>query len=392
MKRDSLAGPVRSRLKRYAGEMSAHYGVIPVEPPQGHVDIRPVARDHAKAMETLEAFRARSASEDWIMSRILPRREAISSSAIEGTFSTLDELLVVEETDEAASVQARQTYDYARALGDRIAKAREAGPSIFSLDLIQGLHRDVMRNDPGYADAPGALRSVVNWIGGGGDISRSIWNPPPPEDVGACLAAHVDYLRNEGMQQVSQSLITRFALAHAHFEAVHPFRDGNGRVGRMLITLMMAADGAPSFYLSPYIEANKGDYARALQEAQQRLRYTPLIGFFSRAIVETAQEMATTREALEGLKAKWLGRRAFRLNSASRRALDLLAHYPILTARRLGSLLDVSAPQAHAAIRQLEDAHIVTERTGYARNRVFAASEALAILNRPFGEAPPEAG
>ena len=120
------------------------------------------------------------------------------------------------------------------------------------------------------------------------------------------------------------------------------------------------------------------------------MRYAPLIGFFSQAIIETAEEMAMTQEALERLKATWLGRRAFRAKSASRRSLDLLAHYLILTARRLEALLDVSAPQAHAAIRQLEDAQIVTERTGYARNRVFAAREALAILNRPFGAAPSE--
>ncbi|XSC48350.1 Fic family protein [Bradyrhizobium sp. RDT10] len=204
----------------------------------------------------------------------------------------------------------------------------------------------------------------------------------------ACLAQTVDYLRNEGMQQMTQGFITRMAIAHAHFEAVHPFRDGNGRVGRLLLPLMMAAEKHVPLYLSPYIEAKKGAYYASLKDAQQRLDWQPIIIFMAEAVTGTVEELMKTRSALSELSELWRGRRKFRKGSAAARALDELPHYPVLTAKRLGELLEISPPQAHQAIAQLEEAGILAERTGYSRNRVYAANDALNIINRPFGEQP----
>jgi Fic family protein len=196
------------------------------------------------------------------------------------------------------------------------------------------------------------------------------------------------YMRNEGMQVIHQDLIMRMAIAHAHFEAVHPFRDGNGRVGRLLLPLMMAAEGHIPLYLSPYIEANKARYYASLKAAQKRLEWHEAIGFMADAITETVNELVVTREALSKLASLWRERRKFRADSGALKALQLLPHYPVLTIRRLANVLGISVPAATQAIEQLVEAGILEERTGYKRNRVFSAPEALLVINRPFGETP----
>ena len=185
-----------------------------------------------------------------------------------------------------------------------------------------------------------------------------------------------------------QNLIVRMAIAHAHFEAVHPFMDGNGRVGRLLIPLMMVVDNKVPLYLSSYIDAHKNAYYEALKEAQQRLRWDAMVGFFSDAVVGTVNELLATRAALKKLHEVWLTKRKFRQKSASIQALEILPHYPVLTVNRLATLLGVTFAQASKAIKQLVEVGIVTERTGYSRNRVFVAADVLAIINRPFGDIP----
>lgn len=387
MKRNLLAPQVRARLKRLPPPFGAHYGVVPAPPPENGVAMTSALQRHQQATAALAAIDALAGRHDdaFLLSRILPRREAISSSAIEGTNSTLDELLAVEEDADTMREAARQVRDYALALEDWAPAAQKNGDRVFTLDLIRALHAEAMKGDPELAAEAGQWRDRVVWIGGSGDISTSSWNPPPPEDIEPCLEQTIDYLRNQGMQQMTQSLFARMAIAHAHFEAAPPFRDGNGRVGRMILPLMMAASGHVPLYLSPFIDAHKSDYYAALKDAQQRLDWAKLIGFFCDAVVATAQEMLNTRDALESLRQNWLSRRKFRKNSAALRALDLLPHFPVITARRLGEKLGVSPPQAQLAVDQLQNIGVLTERTGHARNRIFVAREALALFNRPFG-------
>ena len=395
MRRDDLCHAVRERLERLPEPHAAHYGVVPLPPPEEGIPLGTAMASHQRAIEALAWVRTLAAdmADPYVVSRLLVRREAVSSSSIEGTNSTLDELLSLEE--EAGEEQrdaARQVRDYALTLDRLIPRAGGEGPAIFTPELVGELHREVMRSDPRYADVPGALRTHVVWIGGGGhDIAYSTYNPTPPDRIEACLAETMAYMRGQGMQVMTQSIVARLAIAHAHFEAVHPFRDGNGRVGRLLIPLMMAADGQVPLYLSPYIEANRQAYHDSLKAAQQRLDWSTAIAFIADAITGTVDELMATRAALARLVAAWHARCAFRRNSAASRALPLLADYPVITARRLGERLRVSPPSAHGAIDQLVQAGILHERTGYSRNRVFAATEVLGILNRPFGAEPIEA-
>lgn len=391
MKRDNLCHAVKQRLKRLPAPYESHYGVVPLPPPEHAINVAPVTLELSKASEALGRIEAwvGELADPWLISRILPRQEAISSSAIEGTYSTLDELLSVEETsDEETSDAAKQVRDYALALDALIPAAIEKKHTIFTVDLARELHRLVMRGDTGYQDTSGELRSRVVWIGGRGDIAYSTYNPPPPGDIPSCLEESMAYMRSDGMQIMTQNLITRMAITHAHFEAVHPFRDGNGRVGRLLMPLMMAAEGGIPLYLSPYIAEHKEAYYTALRMAQQQLEWHHLTGFLCNAITATVNELFATRHALQMLTDRWEERRQFRKGSAALLALTLLPHYPVLTMKRLATLVDVSIPAATNAIGQLVEEGILNERTGYSRNRIFVATEALQIINRPFGAEP----
>lgn len=391
MKRADLAHAVRERLVRYQQPYDNHYGVVPAPPPETGVSVVPVMARYEAANAALGRVGALEAElqDPWVVSRVLARQEAVSSSAIEGTYSTLDELLSVEEAEGGmASEAAVQVRDYAVALDRLVPEARRRGHAIFTPDLVRSLHEAVMRGDRHYKDRPGALRKDVVWIGSRKDIAYSTYNPTPPEFVGACLAETLDYMRCEGLQAVQQGLLTRMAVAHAHFEAVHPFRDGNGRAGRLLLPLMMAAEGRVPLYLSPYIEANKDAYYDALKRAQQRLEWHAAVGFMADAVVGTVDELMATRAALARLAEAWRGRRRFRQGSGALRSLDVLPHYPVITITRLAGLLGVSFPAASTAVAQLVDAGILRERTGYSQNRIFAAPEALSVINRPFGAEP----
>ncbi len=391
MRRDDLCHAIRQRLERLPEPYAAHYGVVPPPPPEDAVPLGPGLASHQHATEALARvdMLARQMGDPYPVSRLLSRREAVSSSSIEGTHSTLDELLTLEEEagDERRDA-ARQVRDYALILDRLVPQAAAQGPAIFTRELIAELHRAAMRSDRDYGDVPGVLRDRVVWIGGVRDIAYSLYNPAPPARVPACLDDSIAYLRAEGMQVMTQSLIARMAIAHAHFEAVHPYRDGNGRVGRLLLPLMMAADGKVPLYLSPYIEAHKPAYYDALKAAQQRLDWAAMVAFIAEAISGTVDELMATRAALVRLGAAWRARRRYRDKSAALRALDLLPDYPVITAGRLGERLGVSAPAANGAIAQLVEAGVLVERTGYRRNRVFVAQEVLRVLNRPFGAEP----
>lgn len=390
MRRDDLCHAVRQSLKRLPAPHAAHFGVVPLPPPEEAVALEDAASRLRAATEALARVDTLAAElkDPYLISRTLTRREAVSSSSIEGTNSTLDELLTLEETaDGSMSEAAAQVRDYALALDGMVPRVQERRHELFDIALVQELHRKVMHGDSHYRDEPGALRRVVVWIGGR-DIAYSTYNPAPPDDIAGCLAETMAYMRCDGMQTMSQSLVTRMAIAHAHFEAVHPFRDGNGRVGRLLLPLMMAAEGHVPLYLSPYIEVHKQAYYDALKVAQQRHEWHVAIAFVADAIVGTVNELMATRAALQQLRAEWKGRRRFRAGSSAASAMDLLMHYPVITAGRLASLLAVSPVAAGTAIDQLVSVGIVRERTGYRRNRIFAATEALSIINRPYGEAP----
>jgi len=213
-------------------------------------------------------------------------------------------------------------------------------------------------------------------------IARSIYNPCPPSDIRICLEQQIDYLQCTGLQQVNQNIVVRMALAHSHFEAIHPFSDGNGRTGRLLLPLMLAADAHTPLYLAPYLARHRPSYMAALAAAQQRLEYAPLIGVLANAITATVEMAETAHKDLFALFMNWNARRKWRKNSAAKLALDLLPGFPVVTTKTLASKLNVSPQAANISAQQLVDVGILTEKTGNKRNRVFVAVEVLEIFNR----------
>lgn len=368
-------------------------GVVPLSPTRGPVAMggQEIGR---RVMVAAERALSRIASQlqhsesAFALTRILERQEAVSSTSIEGTQSTLDALLELEE-EGPGDAKTLETRGVTIALDHGLGLIREHGRNAFTTDMILTLHAKLSERINGFRGAPGAIREEVVWIGGAGwDPSTSTWNPPPPADVAACLDDTLRYIRDEP-EDISQfSIIVRAAVAHAHFEAVHPFLDGNGRIGRLLIPLMFAADGMVPLYLSPWIEAHKHDYIQSLKAAQQRLDHSLIIVLLARAVIGTENEFKATLAAVDEVEADWRATLKLRKNSTAQRTLALLKSYPVLRARTLADRLEVTFKAASDGLAQLEELGVVEERTGYSRNRIFAAPRILRILTRPFGMDP----
>jgi len=372
--------------------------VVPPPPPRAvaaeTLPAEPLARA-AEAIATQPSI-AKTDRLDQLVSYLFLRKEAVESSRIEGTMSTIDHALTPGEVFDGyqARTEGAAVRGYAMALESRILTVPKKGLSIFSVDLIQALHRETLPLDPSFRGVPGKLREsteeVVVIRGRTRDPRDSIYNPTPPRHVSRCLAEVMTWFRDRelataGDAGLGMPLCVRMAIGHAHFEAVHPFTDGNGRVGRMLLALQMACSGRVPLYLSGFIEEEKSEYGRVLQAAQKKLDYAPLIGFIAEAVTESGRESAVSRAALLDLPSLWRKRAGFRSHSTAARALEWLVENPIFTAPQIQNRFKVSHEAANQAAASLCRAGIARERTGFGRNRVFAAEEVIAILARRFG-------
>lgn len=337
---------------------------------------------------------------DRVTAYLFARREAVSSSRMEGTWSTIDNVLTPGEAydQEEGKFEHLSVRGYAAALEHGFEQIRRHGVEALTTELVCHLHAQVMAKDPnfhgiaGRVRAPGLPDDVVQ-IGGSGRKEDAIYNPAPPEHVARCFTDVMRWLRNETLIELGDAgmgmgLPVRMAIGHAHFEAVHPFSNGNGRIGRILWSLQMVAAGHIPLYLSGYTEQNKAEYGRALQEAQKQLSYGRITAFVANAIIGSHEEEKAGKAVIGGLPDLWRQRGRFRVGSSAARALDVIIRMPVITANVLSSELSVSFPAASNALKILEDNHVVRERTGHGRNRVFAAEEVIAVLARAFGEDP----
>lgn len=337
---------------------------------------------------------------DRLVLGLLVKREALQSSRMEGTFSTIEQVLTPGELFDRQEKSARASVvGYAHALESAFTQASKHGVKLFTADFIRKMHREMMSHDPEYRGKPGLFRNEIGkgvyaTIGGLGRPENSVYNPCPPKRVLKSLRTHLAWLSDDARVELSRagmgpSLLISLARGHWHFEAIHPFPDGNGRVGRMLMTLQMVCEGFAPIYLSGYIEANKPEYLNSLKQAQTQLDETALIHFMADAVIASWEESRITKSMLISLPERWSERGKFRGDSAAKRALTELLKTPIVTIKHLEKKLGVSNPAALRAINQLCESKILRERTGFARNRIFATEEVIELLARPFGE-PPE--
>lgn len=308
------------------------------------------------------------------------RKEAVLSSRIEGTIATIEQLILFEEANSPTSEQGdvREVFNYFEALGSGI-EALSAGYPV-SKQLIRQLHNTLMSGVRGSDKHPGEFRKEQNAIGiKGRGIEQATYVPPPPTEVLPLL----DELERFMLVRHELPAIVQIALIHYQFESIHPFMDGNGRVGRLLISLLMIAYDImdqPLLYLSDYFERNRDQYLAHLLGVSQAGQWNEWIVFFSTGVRE--QSRIARQLALDLLHLWQRYRMVVHDRGLSARALtivDWLFDRPSITVPRAASQLGITQAAARNLVERLESESIVREVTGKARHRIYVAHEILEL-------------
>lgn len=311
------------------------------------------------------------------------RKEALLSSQIEGTQSSLSDLLLFEN-EEIPNVpldDVAEVSNYVAAMEHGLKRLREGFP--LSLRLIREMHAILLHSGRGASKQPGEFRRSQNWIGGTRP-GNALFVPPPPDRLNECLDAFEKFLHVDDPQLPP---LIKAGLAHVQFETIHPFLDGNGRLGRLLITIMLCEASAlrePILYLSLYFKARRIDYYRLLQEVRENGAWEAWMEYFLTGVRETAsQAVDTAREIMtlfdeDRTAIQMLGRSA----ASVFRVHDLLQRRPLVTIQAASKQLKLSLPTIGKSLEHLIELGIVREVTGKQRRRVFAYRKYLAVLDR----------
>lgn len=316
-----------------------------------------------------------------ILIRPFIRREAVLSSRIEGTQATLGELLAAEAgaAVERSPADLREVGNYVVALEHGIARLRTLP---LSLRLVRELHEMLMRGVSGDAATPGEFRRTQNWIGPpGATLTNASFVPPPPDRLMDCLGAWERFLYDDTLPPLVHA-----ALAHSQFEVIHPFLDGNGRVGRLLITLLLIAKGvlpSPLLYLSAFFEATRPEYYARLSGVTERGEWEEWLHYFVAGAAGQAEDALDRIRRIDDLLSRWRERLAKAPSRLPERTLELFAENPFWTVSKLAARLDVAFTTAQRAIGRLEAANIVALFGEAKRNRVYCARAILEILEEP---------
>lgn len=314
------------------------------------------------------------------------RKEAVLSSQIEGTQSTLSDLLRFETEAQAGQPidDIREVSNYVDAMMYGLERL-EALP--LSLRLIREMHERLLQSGRGDTKSPGEFRRSQNWIGGTRP-GNAIFVPPPTTELDTCLDALESFMHEEESRLPA---LIKAGLLHVQFETIHPFLDGNGRIGRLLVTLYLCVNGVlrkPLLYLSLYLKTHRADYYRLLQDVRENGAWEAWLEFFLTGVADTANQAfdaATRIVELFKQDRERITAESDRVGSALR-VHDLFQQTPYLTANQIGHRTGLSAPTVNAALADLERLGVLDEVTGRKRGRVFSYRRYLAILSE--GTAP----
>lgn len=310
------------------------------------------------------------------------RKEAVLSSQIEGTQSSLSDLLLFE-LDEVPGVpfdDVVESSNYVAAFEHGLRRLAEGFP--ISLRLIREIHARLMSRGRGEQHQPGEFRRTQNWIGGTRP-GNAVFVPPPAERMMECLDALERWLHDDPSPT---PILVKAALSHVQFETIHPFLDGNGRVGRLLITLLLVSDGVlrkPLLYLSHYFKLHRARYYDLLTRVRTEGAWEEWVGFFADGVRETADgAVATARRLMQLFEADRM--RVARLGRGANSALRVhaaLQQRPVANAKSLVGLTGLSTPTVITSLRALVALDVVREVTGRRRNRVYSYQAYVNILS-----------
>ncbi len=387
MKKSDLS-PARQKQLVPVTTHSGAFAVVPPAPPR-FIPSKGILKEVISAHEALGELRQATTRlpNPKLVTRTFDRREAVRSSQIEGTNSDIHQLFIYEATgsDEGLPSDVLVTLNYVKALEIGLNAVHDKGLTAVTEKLIKKLHQVLMGGTDYRGDA-GEYRDIQNWIGGS-KINTARFVPPTPEHVPSCMRELIEFLHDlpseEDMYEVP--IVVRMAIAHAQFETIHPFVDGNGRVGRLLLPIMLAAEGQVPVYIAGYLKNNQQEYYDMLAGVQLREQWRPWIQFFATALEESAKESIQTAIALDSLLQEWEERiktLRIRSDSALYKLPKLLIGSPVVNARQVEAELRVSFPAANNALAKLEELGIITVPNEKQRNRTFVAHEAIEILNR----------
>jgi Fic family protein len=387
MNASDLSTAIRQTLVPVADYPGA-LAIVPPPPPL-MVPLAGIGRHLMRAHEALATLRAATEKlpNPNLILRTLDRREAVRSSQIEGTNAGVDHVFEYEATgsDQGLPTDVRVTLNYVKALDHGLREGRS--DQALTLALIGDLHAILMEGDADYLkrDVPGRFRTRQNWIGGGLRIYDAKIVPPPPDRLAGCLSDFAQALRHApgDEDQYSVSVVVRMAILHAQFELIHPFIDGNGRVGRLLMPIMLAAEGYSPVYLAGFLKVNQEEYYRTLADAQLRERWPEWVGFVAQAVEASCQDAIQTAEDLLAIKAGWAQSLShLRSDASALAALDVLLGNPVVTVNLLKDRLKVSFPAANTAIEQFKEKGILKDVDKIGRSRAFVAHEVIARLEK----------
>lgn len=316
------------------------------------------------------------------------RKEAVLSSQIEGTQSTLSDLLLFE-LKEAPGVpldDVVEVSNYVRAMEHGLQRMRDGFP--LSNRLIREIHEILLSRGRGAGKTPGEFRRSQNWIGGTRPGNAS-FVPPPPHRVEEAMAQLEGFLHD---RPVRTPPVLKAALSHVQFETIHPFLDGNGRVGRLIITLLLCAEGVlrePMLYLSLYLKQHRAQYYELLDRVRREGDWEAWVAFFASGIAETAEGAVATARRLLDVAEKDRNRIHDLGREAGSAALvhQILQRVPVCTIPRLAKMTNLTLPTVAKALDVLVKVGIVREITGKKRHRVYSYDGYMNILGE--GTEPP---
>lgn len=364
--------------------------------PEGYRAFIPAALPPDPAVHFDEGINARLSEADLALGRldgvigILPnpdlfvamyvRQEAVLSSQIEGTQASLTDVLQYEvaEEGEPGPGDVAEVVNYVAALRHGLARLDELP---LSLRLIREIHDRLLDDVRGQERQPGEFRKSQNWIGPGGcTLKTATFVPPPPHEMREALSDLEEFLHDESLPALVHA-----ALAHAQFETIHPFLDGNGRVGRLLITFLLCHRkvlSRPLLYLSHYLKRHRQEYYDRLQAVRMDGRWEEWLTFFLRGVAEVATEANETARKILALREEHREKLGAEGKAALNllRALDVLFEHPVITVRAMERWLDVTFATANKVVTRLQELEIVEETTGYQRNRRFKYAPYLVLF------------